>query len=428
MKRMKSKVFITIFAILTVSLVGFIAVFNVQWYLEEQASIRSSLIMANGEGRTDQSKISQTSSQGNVPPEKPSEEADTDSSQGETADSQPLDENIKFMDSVIYTALLDEQNGVKDVINRSNNDLSDEEITKIAENILKSDSLQEVSVGNLYTEEYSYAYQSGNSLTILDNSDVRTALLRSLRNSLIIFAGAELMVLLLAQILTGWIARPVKESFEKQKQFIADASHELKTPLSVITASSEALEAEQGEKKWLRNIHPESERMNHLISDLLNLAANEQTQQPQLQTGNLSKTVELAVLTFEGKAFESQVRLDYDIEPDLQMPMLENSIRQLVEILLDNGVKHSPAGETIDIRLHKENKKILLTVTNRGDEIPKGEEEKIFERFYRIDKSRNRSEGRYGLGLAIAKSIVEQHKGQISASSAKGLTTFRVQF
>ena len=144
---------------------------------------------------------------------------------------------------------------MKDVINRSDNDLSDEEITKIAEEILQSDSLQEVLVGNLYTEEYSYAYREGNSLTILDNSDVRTALLRSLRNSLIIFVGAELMVLLLAQILTGWIARPVKESFEKQKQFIADASHELKTPLSVITASSEALEAEPGEKKWLRNIH-----------------------------------------------------------------------------------------------------------------------------------------------------------------------------
>ena len=317
---------------------------------------------------------------------------------------------------------------MKDVINRSDNDLSDEEITKIAEEILQSDSLQEVLVGNLYTEEYSYAYREGNSLTILDNSDVRTALLRSLRNSLIIFVGAELMVLLLAQILTGWIARPVKESFEKQKQFIADASHELKTPLSVITASSEALEAEPGEKKWLRNIHLEAERMNHLISDLLNLAANEQTQLPQLQTGNLSKAVELAVLTFEGKAFESQVHLDYEIEPDLQMPMLENSIRQLVEILLDNGVKHSPAGGEIRIRLYKENKKILLTVTNRGDEIPKGEEEKIFERFYRIDKSRNRSKGRYGLGLAIAKSIVEQHKGQISASSANGLTTFRVKF
>ena len=110
------------------------------------------------------------------------------------------------------------------------------------------------------------------------------------------------------------------------------------------------------------------------------------------------------------------------------MPMVENSIKQLVEILLDNGVKHSGEGEAIKIRLYRENKKIFLTITNRGEAIPQGEEKKIFERFYRIDKSRNRSEGRYGLGLAIAKSIVEQHGGCISASSADGLTTFCVQF
>ncbi len=423
MKRLKSKVFITIFVILTVSLVGFIAVFNIQGYLEEQASIRSSLSMANGEDRMEQteSPAAKMGSKDDTPPAKPSEEADD-------GDSQPLDENIKFMDSVVYTVLLDEQDEVKDVINRSDNDLSDEEITEIAENILQSASLQEVSVGNLYTQKYSYAYKTGNSLTIMDNGNVRAILVRSLRTSLIILAAAELMILLLAGILTSWIIHPVRESFEKQKQFIADASHELKTPLSVITASSEALEANPRELKWLRNIHLEAERMNHLISDLLSLASNERIEKPKLQMGNLSKTVELAVLTFEGKAFESQVSLDYEIEPNLQIPMLENSIGQLVEILLDNGVKHSIAGEAIKIHLYRENKKIFLTVTNRGEEIPRGEEEKIFQRFYRVDKSRNRSEGRYGLGLAIAKSIAEQHKGRISASSANGLTTFRVQF
>ncbi len=448
MKRLKSKMFITIFVILTLSLIGFIAIFNVQGYLEKQTSIRSSLSTANGEPDAksgaqaekpaDKAAV-QPDAQTSDPPEKPSENEETtntdsrqddESEQGslnEAEQTQPLDENIKFMDSTIYTVLLDDENEVKDVINRSDNDLSDAEITSIAEDIL-SGSPASISVENLYTQDYSYAYKAGQSLTILDNSNVRETLLRSLRNSLIIFAAAEVLVILLTLLLTCWIIKPVRESFEKQKQFIADASHELKTPLSVITASSEALEAEPTEKKWLRNIRIEADRMNQLISDLLNLAANEQTEKPQLQTGNLSKTVELAALTFEGRAFESKVRLDYDIEPDISMPMVENSIKQLVEILLDNGVKHSGEGEAIKIRLYRENKKIFLTITNRGEAIPQGEEKKIFERFYRIDKSRNRSEGRYGLGLAIAKSIVEQHGGCISASSADGLTTFCVQF
>ena len=167
--------------------------------------------------------------------------------------------------------------------------------------------------------------------------------------------------------------------------------------------------------------------MNLLITDLLELAKTEQ-KIVDFKDGDLSKIVELSTLTFEGKAFESNIKIDYDIEPNIKMRMVENNIKQLVEILLDNGVKHSKAKSTINISLKENNNQIELLVKNKGEAIPKGEEEKIFERFYRVDKSRNRDSNRYGLGLAIAKNIVLNHNGKISAYSSDGTTTFKVLF
>lgn len=167
--------------------------------------------------------------------------------------------------------------------------------------------------------------------------------------------------------------------------------------------------------------------MNLLITDLLELAKTEQ-KVIDLKEGDLSKTVELSTLTFEGKAFESNIKIDYDITSNIKMKMSENNIKQLVEILLDNAIKHSESGSTINISLKENNNQIELLVKNKGEAIPKDEEEKIFERFYRVDKSRNRDSNRYGLGLAIAKNIVLNHGGKISASSMNHITTFKVLF
>ena len=225
-------------------------------------------------------------------------------------------------------------------------------------------------------------------------------------------------------MLTKRIVKPAEESFNKQKDFIADASHELKTPLSVITASAEALEANPKEKKWLNNIKSESDRMNNLIIDLLDLAKTENGSM-ELTIGNLSKVVEHSVLTFESIAFEKNIKFDYHIDKDINIKMNENSIRQVMEILLDNAIKHSSERGKVEVNL-TDGKEIVLTVTNTGDPIPKGEEEKIFERFYRVDKSRNRNENRYGLGLAIAKNIIASHNGTIKAYSKNGKTTLQI--
>ena len=246
--------------------------------------------------------------------------------------------------------------------------------------------------------------------------------------SLLLFLLMELLFVLVSKMLARKISQPVEESFEKQKQFIADASHELKTPLAVIMASADALEANPYERKWLDNIKSESERMNKLIADLLDLAKSETVaDKTQFATASLSKLVEKSVLTFEGVMFEKGVMLTDDIQDGIELNMNEFKIQQLLSILLDNAVKHSEAGKTVSVMLKKE-KNIVLTVTNEGEEIPKGEEEKIFERFYRADDSRNRAENRYGLGLAIAKNICQSHNAQISAKSENGKTTFTVIF
>ena len=406
MNKLKNKVFFTIFSILTISIISLIVIFNIQNYISQKKSIINSLNVAtnNDKNPKDMEPIS-----------KPEEEP------------KPLDENIKFMDYNIYTILLDSNDNIKDIINHSNNKVSNSDISAIAKDILNNKNIKNKYIGCLYFEDYSYAYVRGNVLVILDNSDIKTSLLKSLESTFLIFIFSETIIFLISKLITEWITKPVRESFEKQKQFIADASHELKTPLSVILASSEAFEDNPKEKKWLINIKEEANRMNLLITDLLELAKTEQ-KNINLKDGDLSKVVELSTLTFEGKAFENNIKIDYDIAPNIKIKMSENSIKQLVEILLDNAVKHSIEKSTINISLREDSNQVELLVKNKGDRIPKGEEEKIFERYYRVDKARNRDSNRYGLGLAIAKNIVLNHNGKISAYSSDDTTTFKVLF
>ena len=412
MNKLTKKVFYTIFLILTITSLSYIITYNTGKYIEQYKSINNSLnIVSNNKNEK-------------LPLDKPSEVK----APPEKKEPIQLDENIKFMDSTIYTILIDENNSIKEIINHSNNTISNKKISSIATTILTSKDLKTRYIGNLYLTKYSYAYNENDSLIVLDNTKSKQTLTMSLLNSFIIFILLEILIFIISKYITKWITTPVKTSFEKQKQFIEDASHELKTPLSVIIASTEALEESPKEGKWLKNIKSESSRMANLLSDLLDLASSEKKETYDFKKNNLSKTIELSVLTFEAKAYESGIKLTYSIDENISMSYDENSIRQLIEILLDNAIKHSKAKEVVKLSLTASNNNIVLTVANKGEEIPKGEEEKIFERFYRVDKSRNRKENRYGLGLAIAKKIVLNHHGEITATSSTGTTTFKVLF
>jgi nitrogen-specific signal transduction histidine kinase/outer membrane biosynthesis protein TonB len=214
---------------------------------------------------------------------------------------------------------------------------------------------------------------------------------------------------------------PIKVAFEKQKQFVSDASHELKTPLTIISANADVLADEIGENKWLTYIKSQTERMNVLVNDLLNLTRLENdTSEFICGEFNLSKAIENTALPFECQAFEDNKKFDIDIQDGLTVVGSEKHIKQMAAIFIDNALKYSNDGGTVRITLRSQGDKKILSVYNTGTGIKNGEENKIFERFYRSDDSRARATGGYGLGLAIAKSIIDKHKFKITVDNIEG--------
>ena len=330
-----------------------------------------------------------------------------------------------FLDSTVYTIILDEKGNYKELINNTENDEIDEEkIKEVANNII-SKHKKKKSTGNLYFSKYSYSFTNFNTLIIIDNSEVNNDLKITLLSSIIIFIALEIIVFIITYYLTRWVTEPVEEAFNKQKQFVEDASHELKTPLAVIMASTDAYKNDKDEK-WINNIRNESERMNKLVKDLLDLAKLENNKEILKQNENISNIVESSVLTFESLFYEKNIKLDYNIKEDIMFNCNSDEIKELMGILIDNAIKHSENKGKVIINLNTEGKEIILEVKNKGLPIKEEDKERIFERFYKVDSSRNRNSNNYGLGLAIAKNIVINHNGKITASSKDGYTTFKV--
>jgi len=260
-----------------------------------------------------------------------------------------------------------------------------------------------------------------------------------LNNLIVTFLIVALIMLIVIFITSRFFAnkaiQPVQEAFEKQKQFISDASHELKTPLTVINTNVDVLLATEDSKgseqaKWLCYIKSEVERMTKLTNDLLYLTRLDYSDMKMIYADfDLSKAVESTILAMEAVAYENQLELKDSIEPDLRLFGNSEQIRQVVMILLDNAIKYTSKNGTVNVELKKSHNSLLFSVTNTGEGIPEEHWEKVFDRFYRLDKSRRREGGGYGLGLSIAKTIVEQHRGKISVKSvANESTTFLVEF
>ncbi|MGN0664818.1 MAG: sensor histidine kinase [Negativibacillus sp.] len=246
-------------------------------------------------------------------------------------------------------------------------------------------------------------------------SGFRTVLLASISISLL----GLLAVLVLLILLSNRIVTPVAEGYEKQRRFITDAGHEIKTPLTIIGADADLLELECGESEWLSDIKRQIKRLTGLTNDLIYLSRLDE-ERPQLQRIEFpfSDVTEEVVQSFQGPAKAQGKELRMDIQPLLSYTGDEKAIRQLVSILLDNAVKYSPEGGTISVKLDKEGRFLKLTVSNTtAQPVEKDKLNLLFDRFYRVDQSRNSSISGYGLGMSIAQSIVAAHKGKIRADS-----------
>ena len=241
-------------------------------------------------------------------------------------------------------------------------------------------------------------------------------------NTLIIGGIALVLFFALAVCLSFWLVRPVKVTFDKQKLFISNASHELKTPIAVIKANADVLEAEIGDNKWLSYIKNDSARLNELVNELLSLARLDDKSGHRFvfEEFNLSELILQTALPFESRMFELGKKYETDIQPGIMYRGDTSSIKHILTILIDNAIKYSDENGEIRVRLYTRSNKKIIEVFNTGKGIPKDKLDKIFERFYRIDEVRNSESGGYGLGLSIASEIVKRHKGTISVQSEYG--------
>ena len=320
-----------------------------------------------------------------------------------------------FNDMRISHILFDSEGNITNSSTGGNPDMTEEILNSMAEDIIKKGKETGKQSGYLYLFQQN---EEQTGIYFLDYSPEKDMSMRFYENCFWIGLLGIVIISIPVIFLSRWVTKPVKLAFDKQKQFIADASHELKTPLTIITANAEVLASSLSGNRWLSHILEQTGRMKYLINNLLDLAKLDAYSEKQdFLNFDLSRAVKNASLSFESLAYEYQKEYQMEIDPSLSFHGNEAGIKQLVTILLDNAFKYSDEKGTILIRLSCHGDKKELLVHNTGKGIPAKEQKHIFERFYRSDTSRSRESGGYGLGLSIAEAIVKSHKGHIHVKS-----------
>ena len=309
---------------------------------------------------------------------------------------------------------------------------NEDEISEAAEIIAAQGSEN----GYILLSDVSYRYfvkQSGSRTRVIfiDRTNQIETMGRLLIVLIAVGIGALVVLFPISVLVSGWIVKPISRAWSSQKEFFANASHELKTPLTVISANIDVITSEPDktvseQEKWFEYIKSETVKMSKLINQMLYLSKDDREETKLLMSEfSASEAIEGVCLATEALAFENGHTLVTDIEPDISCTGDREMIERLANILIDNAIRHSVGCEEVKVELHRRKNRNIFTVSNKGEYIPPEKLSRLFDRFYRTDKSRTSATGGFGLGLSIAKAIADKHKGTLAAaSSPDGLTTF----
>ena len=359
----------------------------------------------------------------------PAEGSDGVSEPGAAAETPPAENELPENDarvyrlSTFYSVALAADDVVLAVDNDESGDglYSDDDLEELAEDVLEKGKTGGV-IDNL---RYLVREKEGYTLVAFIDNTIMNDNTETLMRSTLIFGSVFVLLFFIpATVIARRIVKPLEENYQKQKQFISDAGHELKTPVAVVSANAELLERDIGANPWLDNIRHENARMGSLVGQLLDLARTEQVAAKKERV-DFSRVVTGEALPFESVAYEKGLTLRADVAENVTVRGDSGQLQQVTSILLDNAMRHAE-GPRVDLSLKAERNSAVLRVTNDGEAIPEETRKAIFERFYRGDSSR-RDSGHYGLGLAIAKAIAEGHGGSVSVDCGGGKVTFRFE-
>lgn len=295
---------------------------------------------------------------------------------------------------------------------------------------LVTDAVNESSTSG-YVGTYRYLKvnnNAGNLVLLLNTQRDLDSFHAFMRNSIIVSSIVILSVFILLVLISKKVIAPIQQSYQKQKQFITDASHELKTPLAIIRSNTDVLELENGDSKWTKNIQNQVDRLTSLVNSLVVFSRMEEKDTVEKVKFNLSESLHARIDDFEELASFQKKHIIADIDNNIYYRGEQQAIVQLMDILLENAIKYATKETNINITLKKNKKYATMKISNQAN-VKKGDLRKVFDRFYRLDESRNSTIKGYGIGLSMAKLITEKHKEAIKAYAPEdGIFKIEVRF